>query len=93
MHINILNRKTCKIQKLKIDKVADISSIKTVALSVIADTRRYALSVCADSQKDIDLIYNNFNNIPIPTSPDVKRAIWTGDLAAFIVLNYPSEAE
>lgn len=88
MHVNILNRKTCKIQRLIFGKT-ELSSIQTVAMAVLADINRYALYVTADTAEDIELIFNNFNNVPIPCSPDVKRAVWTGDMAAFIILNYP----
>lgn len=90
MHINILNRKTCKIQRLKLNR-ADLSAAQTLTLAVLADSSRYALSLCADSQTDIDLVFNTFNNVPTPLSPDTKRAIWTGDMAAFIIMNYPKE--
>jgi hypothetical protein len=90
MHINILNRKSCKIQRVKLNR-ADLEAAQTLTLAVIADSNRYALSLCADSQADIDLVFNAFNNVPVPSSPDTKRAIWTGDMAAFIIMNYPKE--
>jgi hypothetical protein len=91
MHLNILRRKTGKVERLSLDKCKSISKLKTVALSAIADAEHYTFMVVADNEDDINFIHSNFNNVPTPSSLDTKRAVWSGDMAAFIILNYPNK--
>ena len=89
MHLNIINRKTTKPNKLFFDKMP-LSEIQHLATVAIADNEHYLICIVATSEDDVDLIASNFHNLPIPASP-AKRAVWTGDMASFIVLNYPTE--
>lgn len=42
----------------------------------------------AQTATDIEFIAQHFSNVPIPDI-DATKAIWTGDMASFIILNFP----
>jgi len=92
MYVNFLHRKTGKASQAKFGQIP-LLKIKQLTASAVSDIKnRYFISVIAESHKDIEFIYRHFNGMPTPPTIS-KKAIWTGDLAAFIILNYPDKFE
>ncbi len=91
MHINLINRKTSKVERLKFSDLP-LKQIKEVAMAALTSPSHYMICLIATSQEDIDLIFHSFPNMPLPPGSR-KQAIWTGDLAAFIILNYPNDVK
>jgi hypothetical protein len=87
MRINLVNRKTGKSERVDFKKIP-LSELKQIGAAAAASAIHYFICVIAESAEDIDFIATNFANIPLPTH-EAKEAIWTGDLAIFIMLNYP----
>jgi hypothetical protein len=88
MKVVILNRKSGATNSLKLNK-RSLGKIREVAY-LAAQSPQYYVSVIAESADDVDLIGNSFHNIPIPAAP-TRRASWSGDLAVFILANYPKD--
>ncbi len=65
-----------------------LKELKQIGAAAAASATHYFICVIAESMEDIDFIATNYTNIPLPMH-DAKEAIWTGDLAIFIMLNYP----
>jgi len=87
MRINLVNRKTGKSERIDFKKMP-LKELKQIGAAAAASASHYFICVIAESIEDIDFVSTNFANIPVPTH-DVPEAIWTGDLAIFIILNYP----
>lgn len=83
----ITNRKTGSTNTLKI-KDSSLNKLKNLTSSIVTSGSKYFLTVIAETEEDIEFITMNFHNIPLPAVP-CSQAIWTGDLAVFIILNYP----
>lgn len=87
MYLNLLNRKSGEATQFKFD-AKPLKQIKQIAAKAAASTAHYFICVVAETIEDIDFVQEHFANVPLPHS-EAKQAIWTGDLATFIVLNYP----
>ena len=88
MRINLVNRKTGKSDQIDL-RTTPIQEVKRIASAAATSSSHYLICVIADSEDDIDFIGTNFHNVPLP-SFGAEKAIWTGDLAIFIMLNYPT---
>lgn len=89
MRLNLVNRKTGKTDQVEFNSLP-LQELKQVAAAAAASASKYFICVIADSEEDIDFIATNFHNLPVPASSTAGKAIWTGDLAVFIMLNYPA---
>ena len=89
MYVIFINKKNGNKERLKLS-VDSLKSIREAALEIVTTNSDYFIGVMAQSENDLDLISSFFHNIPVPSSPS-KRAIWTGDIAIFILLNMPNE--
>jgi hypothetical protein len=88
MRLNLVNRKTGKSDQIDFKNIP-LERIKQIACTAAASASKHFICVIADSEEDIDFVATNFHNLPVP-STSVEQAIWTGDLAIFIMLNYPA---
>lgn len=87
MRINLVNRKTGKSQHVAFNKMP-LPEVKRIGAAAAASSSHYFICVIAENPSDIDFIGVNFHNVPLPAT-EAEQAIWTGDLAIFIILNYP----
>lgn len=91
MYINFVNRKSGKADQIKFGEIP-LTKIKQLTATAAASTKHYLITLIAQNQEDIDFLFEHFSSIPGPPST-AKQAIWTGDLAVFIVLNYPNSED
>lgn len=88
MFVSITNRKSGKSNNLSFAKTS-LTEIQELASRASGMTEKYALSVVAEKEADIDFVFNSFHNIPLPATPK-QKAVWNGDLALFLIMNYPA---
>lgn len=91
MFVSITNCKTQKSSRSPIYK-GTIEHLKETVLGAALSPDKFNTVVCAESQEDIDFICTHFTNIPLPDSKN-DRAFWIGEIAMFIILNFPETDE
>lgn len=87
MKFTIFNKTTGKVDTLYF-KHLPAEELKNLANSLLLKND-YNLCVIAETAQDVDFISSNFHNLPLPASP-ASKAVWTGEMALFIIINYPS---
>lgn len=88
MYVSIINTQKIKAKyQIKFDTLTS-NKIKKFGRSLVEAGSKYAVSVIAENDQDIEFITNHFYNIPVP-SHQTKKAMWSGDMATFIMTNYP----
>lgn len=90
MFLSVYNRTSGNQRSYQLNDLNKIKNIKHFLLKLISGPsfNKYFISLVATNDSEIEFIYQNFSNIPQPPTTN-KKAIWTGDWAVFILLNYP----
>lgn len=89
MRLNFINRKTDKSFVVDFDRFSLIK-IKQMALAAAKSNSKYFMCLIAESSDEIDFISTHFANVPLPDIT-AKKAAWTGEMATFIIMNFPLE--
>lgn len=92
MYVNIIDRRNQKNKKILFNDIIPILEIKRIVSSIVSSSDfSYAfISLIAENEQDIEFIHLNFHGIPNGPSC-ASKAIWIGEVAIFIILNYPTD--
>lgn len=86
MRIEVVNRQTGELHSFPLKNFVFKGFNQRVLLS-----KNHAVGIIAENSDEIDFVAKHFT-VPLP-SAHKKAAIWTGDFAAFIIMNFPTAEE